>query len=197
MKNGKLFLVAAGLVGAIFFFRRGTPEQSPGVNLSEEERDALARLLWAETSMIGPADEHAGIIFIAINRAQGEYSILDVATPPGRSASGVWNNGRVFRERWNNAPDFDSFARARKLVDDIAEGKIQNPIGDRALFVHPSGLRRCELRDGVPVYSDDGQPIGNRRRCVSGRALPAWSVAKSDGGTAPNDPIKVGRGLFS
>ena len=174
-----------------------------GQPVSEIERDALARLIWAETSMHGPQEEHAGIIMIALNRAgHPRYSILDVATPPGRSSEGVWNNGRVFRERWQNAPNHKSFARARALVDGLVDGKILNPIGDaRKLFVHPTGLNRCS----GATYSGNkgkrakhnGKPIGNRRRCVGGRALPAWSVAKTDGGTAPRDPITVGRGLFS
>jgi len=157
-------------------------------NLTEAEKDIMARLLWAETSMIGTEREWAGIVNIILNRATGKYSIKDVAVPPGRSAQGVWNGGKAFTERFYSAHQHKSFAKAKKVIDGIVDGTIPNPIGSRKLFVHPKGLKRCS----------ENTPISDRRRCVGGRQLPAWSVAKTDGGTAPQDPLLIdGRALFS
>ena len=174
-------------VGNLGFGPTSGPSAVPS-NLTETDKDIMARLLWAETSMIGTEREWAGILNIVLNRAVGKYSIKDVAVPPGRSAQGVWNGGKAFRERFYSAHQHKSFAKAQRTVNGIVDGSIPNPIGSRKLFVHPKGLKRC---------SED-TPISDRRRCVGGRQLPAWSVAKSEGGTAPQDPILIdGRALFS
>lgn len=153
--------------------------------------DALTRTLLVETSFARnrhPDEEFAAICFLAINRAKDKgISLREAMIPPGKP---TWNNSSEFQERWFNAHVTfrRQYAAARDFVERLLRNEIPNPIGPRKQLVHPGQLKNCNASN----------PCTNPRfMCVDGKCLPIWSVSKSKGGAAPNEPIRIGKGIFS
>ena len=130
--------------------------------------DALTRTLLAETSFHQEPAEMAAILWVAITRARvNARSIAVTVTPPG---SPTWNGSRQFRQRWNEAPQWRQWGRARAFVQEVLSGAWPNQIGNRQHFLHPAGMPRCN--------SDRSCPSG--RVCADTtagpRCLPRWST---------------------
>jgi hypothetical protein len=182
-------VILGSLVTAAFFLLKKSRELSKKLNLSDAEIDAAARALIAETSLLPKHSqkELAGIFFVGLNRAkargwpQEHNALVEAFTPPGQP---LWNGAQRYRERFANADQNPRFAKALEVVKRISDGKIQNPIGSRKNFVHPSGMPRC---------GEDSDCRSNRFKCIEGRCLPIWSVS----GTARYEPIEIGQARFS
>jgi hypothetical protein len=182
-------VILGSLITAAFFLLKKSNEQADKLNLSNEEIDAAARALIAETSLLPKHNqkELAGIFFVGLNRAKArgwpeqEDALVQAFTPPGQP---LWNGSMRYRERFQNAARNHRFEKARAIVKQISAGKIKNPIGERKNFVHPTGMPRC---------GEDGDCRSDRFRCINGRCLPIWSVV----GTARYEPIDIGQARFS
>jgi len=185
-----VFLISSRARGAI----TGAPAEPRGESLSTEGTrirrrhysdlnvSLLASTLWAETSgrQKHGDEELTGIAFVAINRAQGEYSLADVLRPPGRSRYGVWNGSGAFSTRWHSANSRRGYERCVEIAEAALSGAAQNPIGNRALFFHPTGLPRPE-----------GGECGARRVKLQTKAgvrcAPLWST---------QNPLPIGEAIF-
>ena len=193
MEPALLMIIAAGL---IFFGSKARAATAPATRQDTEPEGPpapegmdtninvtmLASTLWAETSGRGKHSDRelTGIAFVAINRATGPYSLRDVLRPPGRSAYGVWNGSTTFRERWEGAHGRTGYERCVSIATQALDGSVPNPIGNRALFFHPTGLPRP--RDGE---------CGSRRieleTKVGPRCAPVWST---------RNPLTIGEAVF-
>jgi len=150
--------------------------------------DALTRTLVVETSYLTahhPEAEFAGVCWVAINRARNAgRSLQDTLYPPGKPN---WNGSSTFAQRWSSAHTHPNFNAAKVFVDRLLIKKeIPNPIQDCTNFVHPKGLKACNI----------SSPCKGKRKCVGGRCLPLWSVPVDAGGTAKK-VITIGKAIFS
>ncbi len=143
----------------------------------------LARTLWAETSGLPKHSDRelAAICYVAINRADGGFSLEEVLQPPGRSDYGVWNASGRFRQRWEEAPTYRAYTRCLEVAERVLAGEVPNQIGNRALFYHPGGLPRCA----------EGEDLGPKRVCTrtskGWRGVPVWDL---------QNPIQIGEAVF-
>ena len=143
----------------------------------------LARTLWAETSGLPKHSDRelAAICFVALNRAEGGFSLEEVLQPPGRSDYGVWNGSSRFRKRWEEAPTYRAYARCLEVAERVLAGEVPNQIGNRALFYHPGGLPQCS----------EGADLGPKRVCTrtskGWRGVPVWGL---------RNPIQIGEAVF-
>ena len=167
------------LVAAVMGWRRYVARPRPVT----EEAELLARTMYAETSgrQKHPDQELAAIGYVGLNRARDGYTLAEVLTPPGRSDYGVWNASRKYRDRWYTADSKAGYQRCIEVAEAILAGTMPNPIGGRALFYHPAGLKRCT----------PGDDVGERWVCVSthagNRRVPRWGL---------RNPIRVGDAVF-
>ena len=179
--NNNDYYAAFGLAFLLYFARKvWARRQAANATQSAE---LLARTLWAETSGLAKHSDRelAAICFVALNRAEGGFSLEEVLRPPGRSDYGVWNNSRRFRQRWEEAPTYRAYARCLEIAERVLSGEVPNQIGRRALFYHPGGLPRC----------DEGEELGPKRVCIrtsrGWRGVPVWGL---------ESPIQIGEAVF-
>ena len=177
-------LLGIAAIGALFFFFRKPKQIENKGDLSEREIQALAKMLYAETSFFHDELESSAVVNVALNRAAHPgVSVETVVSPPGRPL--LWNGSPIYAERYNKAPRTPNWERGLKTVKKIVSGEIANPIGqNRRNFVHPAGMPRCE--------NGSCEHKGPRYVCVDGRCLPVWIVARRDGGQARNEPLNIG-----
>ncbi len=176
-KNPKV-IVGLGL-GALWLSSSSAQARVAGLpftgSASSRDVEAMARTLIAETSMNGPTEELAQIVWVMINRARRHgVSLAAVATPPGTP---LWNGSSKFRNLWNQAGSSSKMLQARSFVMQVMGGHYPNRIGSRSHFVHPGGMPR------PPCASNRRE----RSTAYGVRCLPTWS----DGGTV------VGRAIFA
>lgn len=159
----------------------------------------LARVALLEAGR-GSDEELGAIMWVAINRAQIEgvpvRDVVETTAWPGGGARGrafveaVGAPGGVgYQSEFGHSSPLDHprYGAALAYAEDLLAGRHPNRIGARTHFVHPQSLPRCAPGDAVP----------SGRLCVDGRAFPAWSVARSRGGSAEFEPLRVGRAVFS
>ena len=107
-KNARYFFLGFAALGAfLFFFRK--PKQIEGTDtLTRREVEALARMLYAETSFIHDELESSAVVNVALNRAaHSGVSVETVVRPPGRP---LWNGSPIYAERYeeaNRTPKWD------------------------------------------------------------------------------------------
>lgn len=148
--------------------------------------DAIARAIVVELRGKGTRAEHAGIAYVAINRAQAWGApVVDViySRVPGRA---VWGSRP---ERYNPLLEqVDPQSKAYKAAFEVAQaalaGREPNPIGGRRAFVHPS--HRGYREPGGSRVGTDVPGLGRRW-------LPSWAVSRNEpGGQASYEPMDVG-----
>jgi len=166
----------------------------------------LARMITLEAGDIGPGDEWSAIMQVAINRLQsGSYgprmeNVICRSSWPGGGARGRdWieavqaEGGRGYTSAYGKRapPDHPRWSAAMDWAARVWSGQVPNRIGSRLHFYHPGGMLACGA-------SQEGQtsPRGTLI-CIAGRWRPLWGVPRSQGGTARQEPIQVGRAIFS
>jgi len=123
--------------GALVLLLASRTTRAPG-ELSEEDLDALARMLITETSFALSAPEMAQIVWVAVNRSRKSgLSLRDTVYPPGRKP--VWNRGPVYASRYQNAGTSSRYPAARTFVQQVLAGAIV-PNRGYTTFSHPRGL---------------------------------------------------------
>lgn len=133
----------------------------------------LARMLIAETSAAKSAPEMAQIVWVALNRARNRgVSPGSVVSPD--LETGIWNNGALYRQRYESAHVHKNFPKAKAFVQEVLAGMHPQTIGNRKGFVHPAAM---------PV-----PPCASNRIEYQGRCLPHWATV---------NPVKVGGALFA
>lgn len=164
----------------------------------KEDVEYLARMTILEAGGIGPSEEWAGIMWVAMNRAKTKgrtvksivtdcrfpgcssrgYSYVEAVAAPGgvgyRSPHG--HRSPLDHREWPHALDF-----ATKLAD----GQIDNPIGPREHFFHPGGMPRCEV--------EGERNSSGTRICHNGHWWPLWGFEE----WSEYPPVRVGRAVFS
>jgi len=170
MDNRDISFLLAG-IGIYFLFFRKT--HTGGMSLSDADVDAMTRMLAAETDLARGQDEMVGIAQVAINRSHHSgNSIYDVVTPPGRPN---WNGSSAYLRRYNDAHLNPLFEGGKDFVRDILSGNYQNRIGDRRMFVHPSGMKRQGCSSAT---LNQECPDNSSRLCADtiagARCLPRW-----------------------
>lgn len=180
-----LLVVGGGLLTYSFLrwaFRRRSP-----VSVSVENQEWLARILLTEAGDIDDEEEWAGIAWVALNRAAAaNTTVREVvatkawfgAAPPARLFSAGILEGR-------------RAAHALEFAGRVLAGEVENPIGDRTHFVHPSGMPRCD---------SEGAATRSRvcRRTYYGlRQMPYWAIDSAEGGSAEYTPEGHGRAVFA
>ena len=172
---------------------------------TEKDVDAIARGLIVETGFRANYREINGIIWIMINRSKRWnmplYKVIDPDTGGGKNWYGKLSDSN--RKRWNRAhidhPNFDYIKSfVRKVLDGVS---FKNEIGNKAHFLHPSGMPRCSGSAGstcgsrnhrICVDTGPASEGGHGKRC-----LPKWNV---DGNTNMAGKVEVktiGRARFS
>jgi hypothetical protein len=164
----------------------------------KEDAEYLARMTILEAGGIGPSEEWAGIMWVAMNRAKTQgRSVKSIVTDcrfPGCSSRGysyveaVAAPGGVGYEspHGHHSPlDHREWPQALDFATKLVQGKIENPVGPREHFFHPGGMPRC---------SAEGAWNERRNRiCHQGHWWPLWGFAEY----AENPPIRLGRAVFS
>lgn len=160
---------------------------------TSEDVDYLARILMMEAARAVGSAEWAGIAWCAVNRALERHAAghpLSIRSVVATTAwSGGGDRGRAFVERINSDyPERQrTWADAIAFAEELLQGQIANPIGERTHFVHPTGMPRCV----------DGECSNAALMCVEGRCLPGWIVARADGGRSEYPPVEVDRAVFA
>ena len=146
----------------------------------DREIQDLARIVVSETGGRGTPDERAAIAHVAVNRARKwGASIHDVGygrvrPPKYPRARSVWNKGTQWHQKLNTAPQHPAYPAMYQLASGVLTGRVPSPIGTaKTLFVHTDTQRRL------------------------GREIPSWIISRAQGGTAPTEPVRVGRATFA
>ena len=165
---------------------------------TKRDVDAIARGLVVETGFRSSYREMANIIWIMINRSRRWnmplYKVIDPDTGGGKNWYGRLSETN--RKRWANAHvNKGRFEYIKQFIRQVLDGvSFKNEIGNKAHFLHPGGMPKC---DGEP-----GSPCGKGRVCVDTgkwgkRCLPKWNI---DGNKNMAGKVKVqtiGRARFS
>lgn len=153
----------------LFLLRKGGGGSSSDV-------DALARMILAETTLKGPEDELAQIVFIALNRSRDwGVPVTQVVNPTGYRPGEAWSTGAIYKSRFERAHTWAKWNDARAFVRRVLGGEFTNRGFHR--FVHPAGMPE------PPCASNrvEANTIAGRR------CIPQWISQ----GTV------VGRGMFA
>ena len=155
--------LAVAIIGSVwFFFKPKKPVEAEGADTpyNEGDVDALARMLFVETSFLHGDLESSAIINVALNRAKKyRVGIPIVVEPPGRPLT--WNAHPTYAERYDQAEGSRRFAAGKELVRKILDGEIPNPIGNRIQFLHVDQMGAC--------VNNSCAHKGNRWVCHNGR----------------------------
>jgi hypothetical protein len=182
------WVLGGGAVLAVLLLSNRKAAAAPMVpypTTRDRDLDALADMLITETSFATPKAEMAQIVWIAYNRAKRKNNPIWFVVQPGDAPSPVWNEGPIYRQRFENARKHSRWLQARDFAEDVLAGAYPN-LG-KTSFVHPGHANfsmPCNtnikaVRDGKwsPSYVS-----GYGTRCI-----PTWA----HGGTV------VGSALFS
>tara|TARA_Y100001970_G_scaffold268326_1_gene359447 strand:+ start:759 stop:1316 length:558 start_codon:yes stop_codon:yes gene_type:complete len=156
-----------------------------GQPLTDEDKEALTRMLIAETSGRANVDETTAIAQVAMNRAAAsDDSVEAVVTPPGASVAGVWNKGSAYATRYAQALDYPEkqVARVREVVERLSSGMATDLIGSRLNFIHPKRMDAPSSSGGCP----SSKVVVNTQFGL--RCVPKWAAI---------EPKEVGQALFS
>lgn len=181
-------------------------EDKKGAEPTDNDVDALMRMLKAETSWTRSTPEMSAIIQVAINRkaAKGRKDFLSVVAP---RTSG-WNNAsKPYARNFNNAHNYYGTPRAKKarqlIVDILKNGSSTGDLGGAQNWLHPHGMPKTD-RPSKEIWTVT-RPSGKKSTYISHdfggrlgkRQLPLWAVHVSDGGSSKSMPTFVGSMLFS
>jgi len=165
---------------------------------TKRDVDAIARGLVVETGFRSSYREMANIIWIMINRSRRWnmplYKVIDPDTGGGKNWYGRLSEPN--RKRWTNAHvNKGRFEYIKQFVRQVLDGvSFRNEIGNKAHFLHPGGMPKCE---GEP-----GSPCGKRRVCVDTgkwgkRCLPKWNIDGNRNMAGKVNVQTIGRARFS
>lgn len=189
----------AGLGVALLAWRAlARARRRPGIPDTDENREWLVRLLWAEQAFGGvPAgrlsqenvDEWAAIAWVALNRAESPAWAGDSVRAVVDS-SGWWGTSPPDRLRtsWSTLASWRHFHEAVLLVDRIFAGWVPRLIGDRDHWIHPAAFPACA---GGPGTEASGRSLCAETQ-FGVRRIPRWSVSVDEGGTSVRAPLAVG-----
>lgn len=145
----------------------------------ESDVNALTRMLLAETAFNKSEAEMAQIVHVALNRARSRgISPAEVVYPARPSKGSAWNLGAPYRNRYNAAPGWAAWSRARTFVQRVMDGSYPNR--GYTLFVHPAAPQfapttPCANPDRWSPTSTPGWGV---------RCLPNWIHGGERVGTA-------------
>lgn len=171
-------LVTGGVVvGALLLFSGGKASaRATGAPGKEDDMDALADMLITETGFKHAKPEMAQIVWIAANRARKQNKPLWFVVQPGAGPRPVWNNGPLYRQRFENARNNSKWVEARAFAQSVIGGAYPN-LGKTA-FIHPQPMPTPPCATNrVLAQTEWGQ------RCV-----PPWVLA---------DTQKIGSAWFA
>lgn len=189
--------IGLGIAAALMFTRQGRGHR-PVVPM--EDAEYLARVAILETGGGGPPEEWAGVMNVALNRAEHRgQTVRQVVTNcnwPGCSSRGrafveavAAPGGVGYRSEHGHGapPDHRNWPMMMAFAQQVIIGAVENPIGPRRHFFHPGGMPSCgELAPGE--WNESGSRI-----CVEGKLWPRWSMPQY----AEYPPMRVGRAVFS
>lgn len=174
------------------------PERE-GLSYTEKDVEAAARGLVVETAFRANYNEMAGIVWIMINRAKRWNMSIEAVIHPDTGGGKNWYGGLSpnNRKRWAAASNRQDFEYIKDFVRKILNGaSFENPIGNRAHFLHPGGMPKCS---GEP-----GSPCGSRghRVCVDTgtwgkRCLPKWNIEGNSNMAGRVNVETIGAARFS
>jgi hypothetical protein len=192
-RRAALALAATGGLTLLWIMnRRRAIDAVGGTGTDAEKRergaDLLARMAVVELGNLGTSPELAGMMWVALNRANAWgaplYDVL-YSRVQGRSEFGSGckaNPNCDYNQRLNRADDSSAWPRAHKIAKAVMGGFIPRFIGDRMLFIHPNFPGYASQSPKRPLLDPE-----------TGRYLPLWSIGKQHGGQAPNQPMTVGK----
>jgi len=186
--------IIVGVVGGLIYLGKRALE------LSDEDVEYLARVVIMEHAQVGPGEEWAGIMWVALNRAAGKgktvREVVVTSAWPGGGARGQayveaiqQSGGEGYRSGYGHRapPDSSYWSEALSFARQVVDRQVDNPIGPRKHFFHPGGMPGCgNLAEGE--WNETGS-----RCCVDGRLWPAWGMPEQ----AEFPPIRVGTAVFS
>jgi hypothetical protein len=187
MRMNSWLLGSAVVVGVLLLATTAKAATAPNFFRSSEEDDldALASMLIAETSFAHGKPEMAQIVFIAVNRARRwGVSIPSVVAGPQPSGCRVtcngWNNATNYKNRFAAAPRNSRWLEAREFAREVLAGSYAN-LGHMK-FIHPGGMPTPPCS---PTAS--GAQRVQASTIAGERCIPTWAV----GGRV------VGKGMFA
>jgi len=194
------WLLGGGVAAAALLLVGGRalarPISRPG-RVSSRDLDALANMLITETGFRKSKKEMAAIVFIAVNRSQGQNKPLWYVVQPGNRPKGScpgrredrclqWNAGANYRRRFENARSNSRWIAARDFAASIVNGTSGFRNTGATSFVHPGHPNfNIPCKDNPQVRKGWWSPSyvpGYGTRCI-----PKWAQK----GTV------IGTGLFA
>lgn len=170
MRRLNPWAVGGGLLALLVLASKSKAALAPSGTLwsSEEDLDALASMLVAETGFVRDRNEMAQILFVALNRSRNYGKPLrDIVAPWQRSP--LWNSGAEYKRLFEGAREKPQWDAARRFAQDVLAGEYKN-LGTTA-FIHPGRMpvppcAPCtEKRCLVPTNTIAGE-----------RCIPKWAV---------------------
>jgi hypothetical protein len=180
------WLIAGGIGGALLLVAGGAKARPMGSSTRDRDLDALADLLWTETSFRLNKGEMAQIVWIAVNRARNQRRSIWAVVQPGFAPRGscpstpttrclAWNaKGSLYKRRFENARSKAEWPAARAFAAQVISGRSPYPNLGKTSFVHPRAM---------PT-----PPCASNRVATSTtygtRCLPRWIVGGKQIGSA-------------
>jgi len=133
---------------------------------SEDDLDALTRMLIAETDFSMSKPEMAGIVNVALNRARKwRTTPASVVSPGSRPGQIAWNPSAAYRKRFEAASASRAWTSARMFVQQVRAGQYGKT--QHTGFVHPSNMPKPPCTSEKHIEADT----------ISGpRCIPVWAA---------------------
>lgn len=187
MRKGQIIAAGVVVAGALMLIpRKAQAKNQPTLTFgyTDDDVEALARMIITETSLKASEAEMAQIVFIAINRARRKsVSPRMVVEPPGKP--NAWNAGATYRALYEKADQKPAWEDAIRFVRRVLGGEFVN-MGFSS-FVHPSAPRFAFPCDDSISAVADGRWAPNHVPGFGTRCIPKW---------AHNGTV-VGKALFT
>lgn len=163
--------------------------------MSPAERDLLARTILGEAAL-EPDEGKAAVVYSVLNRKnQGGYgnSIEEILNKPKQYES--WNTKG--KQLMGFAQDDPSYKKAMTIVNDIADGKLEDPTGGATHFANVDIVKQRNNKSAMKWINgmSDQKAIGNHTfgKADAGRDDPLLTkymgVENSPGADTGDDPL--------
>lgn len=165
-------LVTGGIVLGVLMLAGKASARVSGSVREGDDLDALADMLITETSFKKARDEMAQIVWIAINRSKRQNKPIWFVVQPGSGPKPVWNEGPLYRQRFENARSDPNWLAARNFAQSVMAGAYPN-LG-KTSFVHPQPMPTPPCASNRQLMQTSYGP----------RCLPEWIRGGQQIGTA-------------
>lgn len=182
MDNNWVWLGAGGviLVALLATSKSSEKRDASSGYVSDTDLTNTARMLISETGFLRDPNEMAAIVQVAINRANARGVPLSKVVVP--AIVPAWNNSPKYAALFAAAASNQRLPAAKAFVADVLMGKWPNRIGNRRMFVHPSG------QPVPPCASSAKAPRLDVSTFAGERCLPPWALV---------NPVRVGGAQFA